>query len=443
MSTKIQNILSRMILDSRGFPTIEVEIFLDNGLSATACVPSGASTGDKEALELRDQQSSHWHGKGVDKAINNINTILKPKLLGLSPSNIKMIDQLMIELDGTENKSNIGANAILAVSLACSRVAAKSHNQTLINYLFNNFHEEKKLDESWTIHLDCVMPAPMMNILNGGSHADNNVDIQEFMIMPVGFKTYSLALKAGMEIFHTLKKLLKKINYSTAIGDEGGFAPMLESNEEALQLIAKAIDQSGYKLGKQIVLALDVAASELYNKNKKTYYLNNQDYSSLELIEYYKDLCEKYPIVSIEDGLDQNDWKHWNVLNMILGNTVQIVGDDLTVTNTRLLQKAINQKSMNAILIKLNQIGTVSETIDAIKLAQKNNLGVIISHRSGETEDTFISDLAVATNAGQIKTGSLCRTDRTAKYNQLLRIEELLKNNVVYAQDNFIKYEKK
>ena len=443
MSTKIQNILSRMILDSRGFPTIEVEIFLDNGLSATACVPSGASTGDKEALELRDQQSSHWHGKGVDKAINNINTILKPKLLGLSPSNIKMIDQLMIELDGTENKSNIGANAILAVSLACSRVAAKSHNQTLVNYLFNNFHKEKKLDESWNIHLDCVMPAPMMNILNGGSHADNNVDIQEFMIMPVGFKTYSLALKAGMEIFHTLKKLLKKINYSTAIGDEGGFAPMLESNEEALQLIAKAIDQSGYKLGKQIVLALDVAASELYNKNKKTYYLNNQDYSSLELIEYYKDLCEKYPIVSIEDGLDQNDWKHWNVLNMILGDTVQIVGDDLTVTNTRLLQKAINQKSMNAILIKLNQIGTVSETIDAIKLAQKNNLGVIISHRSGETEDTFISDLAVATNAGQIKTGSLCRTDRTAKYNQLLRIEELLKNNVVYAQDNFIKYEKK
>ena len=442
MSTKIQNILSRMILDSRGFPTIEVEIFLDNGLSATACVPSGASTGDKEALELRDQQSSHWHGKGVDKAINNINTILKPKLLGLSPSNIKMIDQLMIELDGTENKSNIGANAILAVSLACSRVAAKSQNQTLANYLFNNFHKEKKLDESWT-HLDCVMPAPMMNILNGGSHADNNVDIQEFMIMPVGFKTYSLALKAGMEIFHTLKKLLKKINYSTAIGDEGGFAPMLESNEEALQLIAKAIDQSGYKLGKQIVLALDVAASELYNKNKKTYYLNNQDYSSLELIEYYKDLCEKYPIVSIEDGLDQNDWKHWNVLNMILGDTVQIVGDDLTVTNTRLLQKAINQKSMNAILIKLNQIGTVSETIDAIKLAQKNNLGVIISHRSGETEDTFISDLAVATNAGQIKTGSLCRTDRTAKYNQLLRIEELLKNNVVYAQDNFIKYEKK
>ena len=442
MSTKIQNILSRMILDSRGFPTIEVEIFLDNGLSATACVPSGASTGDKEALELRDQQSSHWHGKGVDKAINNINTILKPKLLGLSPSNIKMIDQLMIELDGTENKSNIGANAILAVSLACSRVAAKSQNQTLANYLFNNFHKEKKLDESWT-HLDCVMPAPMMNILNGGSHADNNVDIQEFMIMPVGFKTYSLALKAGTEIFHTLKKLLKKINYSTAIGDEGGFAPMLESNEEALQLIAKAIDQSGYKLGKQIVLALDVAASELYNKNKKTYYLNNQDYSSLELIEYYKDLCEKYPIVSIEDGLDQNDWKHWNVLNMILGDTVQIVGDDLTVTNTRLLQKAINQKSMNAILIKLNQIGTVSETIDAIKLAQKNNLGVIISHRSGETEDTFISDLAVATNAGQIKTGSLCRTDRTAKYNQLLRIEELLKNNVVYAQDNFIKYEKK
>ena len=438
MSTKIQNILPRMILDSRGFPTIEVEIILDNDISAMACVPSGASTGDKEALELRDQQTSNWHGKGVDNAINNIKTILKPKLLGLSPLDTKKIDELMIKLDGTDNKSKIGANAMLAVSMACMRAAASQKNQTLFQYIFN-YSYKKDLSNCPKL----TMPAPMMNILNGGSHADNNVDIQEFMIMPVGFKSYFLALKAGMEIFHTLKKLLKKINYSTAIGDEGGFAPMLESNEEALQLIAKAIDQSGYKLGDEIVLALDVAASELYNKNKKNYHLNNQDYSSLELIEYYKDLCKKYPIVSIEDGLDQNDWKHWSVLNMILGDTVQIVGDDLTVTNTRLLQKAINQKSMNAILIKLNQIGTVSETIDAIKLAQKNNLGVIISHRSGETEDTFISDLAVATNAGQIKTGSLCRTDRTAKYNQLLRIEEILKNNVVYAQNNFIKYEKK
>jgi len=438
MSTKIQNILPRMILDSRGFPTIEVEIILDNGISAMACVPSGASTGDKEALELRDKQASNWHGKGIDNAINNIKTILKPKLLGLSPLDTEKIDELMIKLDGTDNKSKVGANAILAVSLACMRAAASQKNQTLFQYIFN-YSYKKDLSNCPQL----TMPAPMMNILNGGSHADNNVDIQEFMIMPVGFKSYFLALKAGMEIFHTLKKLLKKINYSTAIGDEGGFAPMLESNEEALQLIAKAIDHSGYKLGDEIVLALDVAASELYNKNKKTYHLNNQNYSSLELIEYYKDLCKKYPIVSIEDGLDQNDWEHWNVLNQVLGDTVQIVGDDLTVTNTKLLQKAINQKSMNAILIKLNQIGTVSETIDAIKLAQKNNLGVIISHRSGETEDTFISDLAVATNAGQIKTGSLCRTDRTAKYNQLLRIEEILKNNVVYAQDNFIKYEKK
>ena len=438
MSTKIQNILPRMILDSRGFPTIEVEIILDNGISAMACVPSGASTGDKEALELRDQQTSNWHGKGVDNAINNIKTILKPKLLGLSPLDTKKIDELMIKLDGTDNKSKIGANAMLAVSMACMRAAASQKNQTLFQYIFN-YSYKKDLSNCPKL----IMPAPMMNILNGGSHADNNVDIQEFMIMPVGFKSYFLALKAGMEIFHTLKKLLKKINYSTAIGDEGGFAPMLESNEEALKLIAKAIDQSGYKLGDEIVLALDVAASELYNKNKKTYHLNNQDYSSLELIEYYKDLCKKYPIVSIEDGLDQNDWENWNVLNLVLGDTVQIVGDDLTVTNTQLLQKAINQKSMNAILIKLNQIGTVSETIDAIKLAQKNNLGVIISHRSGETEDTFISDLAVATNAGQIKTGSLCRTDRTAKYNQLLRIEGILKNNVVYAENNFIKYEKK
>ena len=438
MSTKIQNILPRMILDSRGFPTIEVEIILDNGMSAIACVPSGASTGDKEALELRDQQLSHWHGKGVNEAINNINIILKPKLLGQSPLDIQFIDSLMITLDGTNNKSKIGANAILAVSLACARSAAALKNQPLFHYLYNQINKKD------LIHIpQPTMPAPMMNILNGGSHADNNVDIQEFMIMPIGFKSYSLALKAGVEIFHTLKKILKKADYSTAIGDEGGFAPMLESNEEALQLITQAIKHSGYKLGDEIVLALDVAASELYNKNKKTYHLNKQDYSSLELIEYYKDLCKKYPIVSIEDGLDQNDWKHWSILNMILGDTVQIVGDDLTVTNTILLQKAINQKSMNAILIKLNQIGTVSETVDAIKLAQKNNLGVIISHRSGETEDTFISDLAVATNAGQIKTGSLCRTDRTAKYNQLLRIEEKMKNDVVYAQDKFIIYEKK
>jgi len=438
MSTKIQNILPRMILDSRGFPTIEVEIILDGGVSATACVPSGASTGDKEALELRDQQASDWHGKGVDKAINNINTILKPALLGRSPLDIKSIDDLMIQLDGTDNKSKIGANAILAVSLACARAAAALKNQSLFHYLYNQINKKELMHAP-----QLIMPAPMMNILNGGSHADNNVDIQEFMIMPIGFESYFHALKAGAEIFHTLKKLLKKINYSTAIGDEGGFAPMLESNEEALQLIVKAVNQAGYILGEQIVFALDVAASELYNKKKKTYFLNNQDYSSLELIQYYKDLCNKYPIVSIEDGLDQNDWQHWNVLNMILGDTVQIVGDDLTVTNTKLLQKAINNKSMNAILIKLNQIGTVSETIEAIKLAQKNYFGVIVSHRSGETEDTFISDLAVATNAGQIKTGSLCRTDRTAKYNQLLRIEEKIKNDVVYARDKFIKYEKK
>ena len=438
MSTKIQNILPRMILDSRGFPTIEVEIILDNGVSAAACVPSGASTGDKEALELRDQQASDWDGKGVDKAINNINTILKPALLSRSPLDIKSIDDLMIQLDGTDNKSKIGANAILAISLACARAAATTKDQSLFHYLYNQINKKELVHPP-----ELIMPAPMMNILNGGSHADNNVDIQEFMIMPIGFESYFLALKAGTEIFHTLKKLLKRINYSTAIGDEGGFAPMLESNEEALQLIVKAVDQAGYVLGEQVVFALDVAASELYNKKKKTYYLNNQDYSSLELIEYYKDLCSKYPIVSIEDGLDQNDWQHWNALNMILGDSVQIVGDDLTVTNTTLLQKAINNKSMNAILIKLNQIGTVSETIEAIKLAQKNDMGVIVSHRSGETEDTFISDLAVATNAGQIKTGSLCRTDRTAKYNQLLRIEEKIKNDVVYAQDKFIKYEKK
>jgi len=438
MSTKIQNILSRMILDSRGFPTIEVEVILSDGTSASACVPSGASTGDKEALELRDKQKSHWHGKGVNNAINNITNNLKPCLLGQSPFATKQIDDLMISLDGTDNKSKIGANAILAVSLACVRAAALSKKQSLFHYIYNYINRKDLICPP-----KLILPAPMMNILNGGSHADNNVDIQEFMIIPIGFESYHEALKAGMEIFHTLKELLKKINYSTAVGDEGGFAPMLKSNEEALQLIVKSINKAGYKLGNEIVLALDVAASELYNQKKESYYLNSRYYSSLELIEYYKELCGKYPIVSIEDGLDQNDWKHWNVLNTVLGDNIQIVGDDLTVTNTKLLQKAINQKSMNAILIKLNQIGTVSETIDAIKLAQSNNLGVIISHRSGETEDTFISDLAVATNAGQIKTGSLCRTDRTAKYNQLLRIEEILKNNVVYAQDKFIKYEKK
>ena len=425
MSTKIQNILSRLILDSRGFPTVETEVRLSDGSVGRSSIPSGASTGDKEALELRDN-SNAWHGKGISTALNNID---KPVLINKSPYDIYNIDHLMLGLDNTDNKSKLGANAILSVSLANIRAGASSKQQSLFHYIYNYLNNEKLVQPP-----PCFMPIPMMNILNGGSHADNNVDIQEFMIMPTEFSTYTAALQAGTEIFHSLKHLLKRNNYSTAIGDEGGFAPSLKNNEEAIELILEAIEISNYKAGKDVLLGLDVAASEFYNKEKEKYILESEklELSSMQLIDYYKQLCNKYPILSIEDGLDQNDWKHWKALNTVLGEKVQIVGDDLTVTNARLLQKAINSQAMNAILIKLNQIGTFSETIEAIDVAKKNNLGVIISHRSGETEDTFIADLAVATNAGQIKTGSLCRTDRTSKYNQLLRIEENL-NQAEYS----------
>ena len=428
MSTKIQNILSRLILDSRGFPTVEAEVHLSDGSVGRSCIPSGASTGDKEALELRDN-SNAWHGKGISTALNNIEKYIKPALINKSPYDIYNIDYSMLDLDNTDNKSKLGANAILSVSLANIRAGAASKQQPLFHYIYNYLNKEKLIHPP-----HCIMPVPMMNILNGGSHADNNVDIQEFMIMPTKFSTYTKALQAGTEIFHSLKHLLKRNNYSTAIGDEGGFAPSLKNNEEAIELILEAIEISNYKAGKDVLLGLDVAASEFYNKEKEKYILESDklELSSIQLIDYYKQLCNKYPILSIEDGLDQNDWKHWKVLNTVLGEKVQIVGDDLTVTNTRLLQKAINSQAMNAILIKLNQIGTFSETIEAIDMAKKNNLGVIISHRSGETEDTFIADLAVATNAGQIKTGSLCRTDRTSKYNQLLRIEENL-NQAEYS----------
>ena len=418
MSTKIQNILSRLILDSRGFPTIEAEVHLSDGSIGRACVPSGASTGDKEALELRDL-NDEWMGKGVYKALENIKQHIKPKLIGQSPFDIFHIDSTMIDLDGTDNKSILGANAILAVSLANVRAGAISKGQALFEYI------KDKTNFSQSLY-PIKMPIPMMNILNGGSHADNNIDIQEFMIMPIKFSSYSEALRAGTEVFHCLKAILVKNKYSTSIGDEGGFAPSLKSNEKAIELILEAIVQAKYIPGEEILIALDVAASEFYNKKNKKYILEseNTELSSMQLINYYKTLCNQYPIASIEDGLDQNDWEHWKILNKELGEKVQIVGDDLTVTNSQLLQKAINSKAMNAILIKLNQIGTFSETIEAIHLAKKNNFRVIVSHRSGETEDTFISDLSVATNAGQIKTGSLCRTDRTAKYNQLLRIEE-------------------
>lgn len=422
MSIKIQNIQSRLVLDSRGFPTVEAEVYFSNGAKGQACVPSGASTGDKEALELRDGKKS-WLGKGVNKALNNIEKHIKPQIIGKDPFNIYDIDQIMINIDGTENKSMLGANATLAVSLAVVRAGAASNQQPLFEYIAHNILGNKPKEY--------IMPIPMMNILNGGSHADNNVDIQEFMIVPSKFRNYPEALQAGTEVFHTLKEILKKQNYNTSIGDEGGFAPNLRNNEEAIDLILDAIDKAGYN--QKIKLALDVAASELYNKQLNNYYLNSRAYEPEELINYYKKLCSNYPIISIEDGLDQNDWGGWIKLNKLLGHKAQIVGDDLTVTNPKLLNKAIKQKAMNAILIKLNQIGTVSETLQAIALAQKNELGVIISHRSGETEDTFISDLSVATRAGQIKTGSLCRTDRTAKYNQLLRIEEATQNNSTYG----------
>jgi enolase len=426
MATTIQNILSRQILDSRGYPTIEADVILSDGSIGTACVPSGASTGDKEALEMRDENKK-WGGKGVDKALNNIQKYIKPALIGKSPFNISRIDQIMIDLDDTENKTNLGANSILAVSLANVRSGAVSRKQSLFEYIRSSVYPSNSL-------YPMIMPMPMMNILNGGSHADNNIDIQEFMIIPKEFLTYKEALRSGVEIFHSLKSILKLKNYSTAIGDEGGFAPDLLSNEQALELILEAIEKAGYKSGEEIMLSLDVAASELYDNETKKYILQSEDkrLTAAELIEYYKELCQKYPIISIEDGLDQNDWKHWIDLNHILGDKVQIVGDDLTVTNPKLLKDAIDVKAINAILIKLNQIGTFSETIESINMAKKNDLGVIISHRSGETEDTFISDLSVAVNAGQIKTGSLCRTDRTSKYNQLLRIEEKLQLNSTY-----------
>ncbi len=423
----IKDIKSRYIIDSRGNPTVEADVYLSNGIFGRAAVPSGASTGDKEALELRDKDVI-WCGKGVNQAINNINDYIKPNLIGMDCSDIQLIDNKMIEIDGTDNKSKLGANAILAVSLANIQAGANYYNRSLFQYI-----REYLLNTGIANYQNYKLPVPMMNILNGGSHADNNVDIQEFMIMPVKFTKYSDALRAGTEIFHSLKVLLKKKGYNTAIGDEGGFAPNLKSNEEALEIILQSIEDSGYTPGKNIYLALDVAASEFYNAKLKKYIIDSKKISALQLIEYYKMLCEKYPIISIEDGLDQNDWNSWKILSETLGDKIQIVGDDLTVTNPVLLQKSIDEKAMNAILIKLNQIGTFSETITAIFKAKANNFNNIISHRSGETENTFIADLAVACNAGQIKTGSLCRTDRTAKYNQLLRIEEELGTNAEFA----------
>ncbi|MAX09877.1 MAG: phosphopyruvate hydratase [Candidatus Marinimicrobia bacterium] len=410
--SKIKNIHAREILDSRGNPTVEAEIILDNGILSRACVPSGASTGEHEAVELRDKDPKRYLGKGVEKAVKNVNNVIFPEIINYDIFNQKGIDQKMIEIDGTPNKSKLGANAILSVSIATLRAAAKTKKQ----YIY------KHLSDSDTF----TMPMPMMNVLNGGSHADNNVDIQEFMIVPVGAGSFKQALQMGAEIFHTLKHILKKDGLATSVGDEGGFAPNLKNNEEALIYLSSAISDAGYQVGEEVKISLDVASSELYDNKKNKYRLDSEGghLSSKELIEYYSDLCNKHPIISIEDGLDQNDWDGWISMNQALGKKIQLVGDDLTVTNPTKLQKAIKEKAINAILIKLNQIGTVTETLETISIAQENNMGVVISHRSGETEDVTIADLAVGTSAGQIKTGSLARTDRIAKYNQLLRIEE-------------------
>ena len=419
MKTNIKNIKAREILDSRGNPTVEVDVFLENGVFGRAAVPSGASTGEYEAAELRDNDKSRYSGKGVLNAVNNVNNEINKTLIGTDVNDQTKIDNTLINLDGTQNKSRLGANAILGVSLASARAASTINDIPLYQHLGTTN--------------DFIMPVPMMNILNGGSHANNTVDIQEFMIFPFGASTFSEALRIGTEIFHKLKSELHKKGLNTAVGDEGGFAPNLSSNEEAIEIILKSIEKAGYKPGEEVFLALDVAASELYENGEYNLMSENKAFSSSEMTSYLESLVEKYPIISIEDGLDENDWDGWKKLTKSLGQNVQIVGDDLTVTNITRLQKAIDNKSMNSILIKLNQIGTLSETIQAVELARKVNYGAVISHRSGETEDTFIADLSVAMGMGQIKTGSISRSDRVSKYNQLLRIEEHLGSHASIA----------
>ena len=424
MNSSIEKIFAREILDSRGNPTVEVDVMTSDGLMGRAAVPSGASTGIHEALELRDGNKNRYLGKGVRTAVNNINTIIAPSLKGCEATKQSENDGQLLALDGTENKSNLGANAILGVSMAIAHAGAKVEKKSLYQYLGNN-----------DAH---ILPMPMMNILNGGSHADNLVDIQEFMIMPFGAKTFSEALQMGTEVFHHLKSVLKSKALSTAVGDEGGFAPNLKSNEEAIEIILESVLQAGLKPGSDIYLTLDVAASELFEDSVYNLYSENKKLDSIGMVEYLSGLVEKYPIISIEDGLHEDDWEGWKQLTKKLGNKIQIVGDDLTVTNISRLERSIEESSMNAILIKLNQIGTVTETIQTINHAKNANFGAIISHRSGETEDTTIADLAVAMGMGQIKTGSVSRTDRTCKYNQLLRIEEELGHNGSIANIGYL-----
>ncbi len=429
MFTTIVDVMAREILDSRGNPTVEVDVLLDDGSLGRAAVPSGASTGAYEAIELRDTKAKRYMGKGVTKAVKNVNEIIGPEVVGIDATQQEELDRLMIELDGTPNKGKLGANAILGVSLAAAKAAADSAQLPLYRYLGGCNAN--------------ILPVPMMNILNGGKHSDNNVDFQEFMIMPIGAKNFPQALQMGAEVFHTLKSVLAKKGYATSVGDEGGFAPMLKSNEEALEVIMDAIKKAGYKAGKDIAIALDPAATEMFDSKTKSYRFFKSDpkkkISCDALIAHWAKWVNKYPIVSIEDGLAEDDWTGWSKLTKKLGDKIQLVGDDLFVTNTKRLAKGIKLNSANSILIKLNQIGTLTETFEAINMARKAGWTAVISHRSGETEDSTIADLAVATGVGQIKTGSLCRTDRICKYNQLLRISEDLASAAQYSGANLVK----
>jgi enolase len=423
MSSFIIDVYGREILDSRGNPTIEVEVVLEDGSLGIAAVPSGASTGESEAVELRDNDVARYLGKGVENAVENVNSIIAESLEGLDASEQTQIDRILIEIDGTPNKSKLGANAILGTSIAVAKAAAESYMLPFYRYLGGVNAR--------------ILPTPMMNILNGGKHADNNVDIQEFMIVPAGAPSFRESLRMGAEIFHHLKSVLKTKGYATAVGDEGGFAPSLKSNEEAFEIILEAIEKAGYKSGTDVLLAIDVAASEMWEDGKYRFFKSTKElFSSEQMIAWYRDLVSKYPIISIEDGLGEHDWDGWRILTAELGQKVQLVGDDIFVTNPTFLRKGIELGVANSILIKLNQIGTITETIETIELARRNGYSTIISHRSGETEDTTIADFAVATNAGQIKTGAPSRTDRVAKYNQLLRIEEMLDEDAIFAGKN-------
>lgn len=425
----IKSVHARQILDSRGNPTIEADVTLQNGTLGRAAVPSGASTGSHEAIELRDGDPAIYGGKSVLKAVANVNDIIAPKLIGFDTTKQVELDQLLIDLDGTENKGKLGANAILAVSLAVARAAAQAQNKPLYRYF-----------QQMTNTASVTLPVPMMNIINGGKHAAGSTDIQEFMIMPVGAPTFSKAIQMGAEIFHALGKILKEAGYGTTVGDEGGYAPCVKhGNQEALELISQAVQKAGYNLGQDVALALDVAATELYKDGNYHLATENRSLTPTEMVDWLSDLAAKYPIVSIEDGLAEDDWQAWQQLTAKIGDKVQIVGDDLLVTNVEFLRRGIEQKAANAILIKLNQIGTLTETIKAVQMAQQANWNAVISHRSGETEDTTIADLVVGMATGQIKTGSLSRTDRTAKYNQLMRIEEELGADAVYAGRNALK----